>query len=319
MKKIISIAVAALTLCGVLAGCNNANTTADTTTTAAPVANNNSEATDATTTEATDAPVVTNDAKITVISREAGSGTRGAFVELFGVEQKDADGNKVDMTIDTANICENTGLVRTSVSGDINAIGYISLGSLDDSVKALQIEGVEATVENIKNGSYIASRPFNIATKEGLSELGQDFVNYILSTDGQAIVEEKGYIAIDGATAFTSTNPTGSIVVGGSSSVSPVMEKLIEGYKAINANADITLQQSDSSNGMQGVADGIFEIGMASRELKESELANGLTPTVIAIDGIAVIVNKDNALENLTKDQVMGIYTGTATKWSDIK
>ncbi|HAN22076.1 MAG: phosphate ABC transporter substrate-binding protein [Clostridiales bacterium GWF2_36_10] len=255
---------------------------------------------------------------ITVISREEGSGTRGAFIELFGIEEKDQSGKKVDKTISTADINNSTGIVLTSTSGNKNAIGYISLGSLNDTVKAVKIDGVEATVANVKNGTYKISRPFNIATKGDVSEVTQDFINFILSADGQAVVEEKGYIMVSTAAAYSGTKPSGKVVVAGSSSVSPVMEKLAEAYKKINTNATIEIQQSDSTTGMNSAKDGICDIGMASRELKDSETEAGLTATVIALDGIAVIVNKDNTVENLTVEQVKNIYTGSSTKWSDV-
>lgn len=251
---------------------------------------------------------------ISVISREDGSGTRGAFVELFGIEEKDSDGNKIDRTTVEATIVNSTEVVLSNVAGDPNAIGYVSLGSLNDDVKALQINGVDATVENIKNESYEISRPFNIATNGTPTEITQDFINFILSKEGQIVVEGKGYIqAVDAPTPFESTNPTGKIVVAGSSSVSPVMEKLIETYKEINANAEIELQTSDSTTGLQNVMDGTADIGMASRDLKDSEAS--LSATVIAIDGIAVIVNQANTIETLTAEEVKAIFTGETTTW----
>lgn len=256
---------------------------------------------------------------ITVVSREEGSGTRSAFIELFGVEQEDASGNKVDMTTVEANISNSTSVVMTTVGGNAYAIGYISLGSLNDTVKAVQIEGVDATVENIKNGSYAVSRPFNIATKEGLSEVAADFVAYIMSAEGQAIVAENGYITVaDDAAAYAGSAPAGNVVVAGSSSVTPVMEKLAEGYQAVNPNATIEVQQSDSSTGMNMAMEGTCDIGMASRALKDSELEAGLTPTVIAMDGIAVIVNNASPVSDLSVEQVRSIFTGEVTEWSEI-
>lgn len=251
---------------------------------------------------------------ISVVSREEGSGTRGAFIELFGVEEKGADGKKVDRTTTEATISNSTEVVLSNVAGDPNAIGYVSLGSLKDTVKALKINGVAATVENIKNGSYEISRPFNIATNGTPSEVTQDFIDYILSEEGQKVVEGKGYIqAVDAPKAYSGAKPAGKIRVEGSSSVTPVMEKLIEAYKAVNPNAEIELQPSDSSAGIQAAMDGTADIGMASRELKESE--SSLTATVIAIDGIAVIVNQKNTLTDLTKEEVKAIFTGERTTW----
>lgn len=253
--------------------------------------------------------------EITVISREDGSGTRGAFIELFGVEVKDDNGNKADKTTAEAIIANKTDVMLTSISGDVNAIGYVSLGSLNDSVKALKIDNVEATVKNIKDGSYKIARPFNIATKAEVSEVTQDFIDYILSSEGQTIVEENKYIKVDdSAKSYSGKKPSGKIVIVGSSSVTPVMEKLKEGYKVINPNAEIEVQQSDSSAGMQAAIKGTCDIGMASRELKESELKD-LKATAIALDGIAVIENKNNTTDSLTKEQVKLIFTGEVTTW----
>ncbi|NLC68377.1 MAG: phosphate ABC transporter substrate-binding protein [Clostridiaceae bacterium] len=255
---------------------------------------------------------------ITVISREDGSGTRSAFVELFDIEKKDESGAKVDLTVQTADITQSTGVMITSVSQNTSAIGYISLGSLNDSVKALRIDNTEPTVENVKNGSYKISRPFNIVTKSNLSEVANDFINFILSTDGQKVVEENGYISATDNETYTSARPSGKITIAGSSSVSPVMEKLKEAYVEVNPNAAIEINQSDSTTGINSVINDICEIGMASRELKDSEKKSGITATTIAIDGIVVIVNKENTIDNLKKEQIRKIYTGNATKWSDV-
>ena len=256
---------------------------------------------------------------ITVLSREDGSGTRGAFIELFGIEEKDADGNKVDNTITTAEITNSTSVMMTSVAGNKAAIGYTSLGALNDSVKTLKVDGAEATAENVKLGDYKVSRPFNIAVLDESNAVSSDFIAYILSEEGQTIVEDNGYISNGNTGAFTGGNVSGEITVGGSSSVTPLMEKLVEAYSALNTNAKIQVQQSDSSTGMSSTIDGTYDIGMASRELKESETDAGLVSTAIAIDGIAIIVNKDNALENITSEQVKGIYTGEITLWSEVK
>lgn len=259
-----------------------------------------------------------SDSMISVISREDGSGTRGAFIELFGVEEKNEAGEKVDHTTVDASVTNNTAVMMSTVAGNPYAIGYISLGSLNDTVKALKIDGAEATAENVKAGGYKVSRPFNIATKGEAGEAAQDFINYILSPDGQAVVEKNGYIAIDDTADFTSNGAEGKVVVAGSSSVTPVMEKLKEAYAGVNANVEIEIQQSDSTTGMTMTMDGVCDIGMASRELKDSELEAGLTPTVIALDGIAVIVNNENPLEELTSEQVKSIYTGETTVWGDV-
>ena len=257
------------------------------------------------------------DKSITVISREEGSGTRGAFVELTGVEQK-IDGKKVDMTTEDAQITNNTAVMMTTVAGDTYAIGYISLGSLNDSVKAVKVAGVEATAENVKSGAYKVARPFNIAWKEDtLSDAGKDFIAYILSSEGQAIVNANGYVGNSDAAAYEAAGVTGKVVVAGSSSVSPVMEKLAEAYMAANANVEIEIQTSDSTTGMTSAMEGSCEIGMASRELKEAEAA-AVKSTAIAMDGSAVIVNNDNPIEDLTIEQICAIYTGEATAWNEL-
>lgn len=254
---------------------------------------------------------------IDVISREDGSGTRGAFVELTGVEQK-IDGKKVDMTTEDAQITNNTAVMMTTVAGDTYAIGYISLGSLNDSVKAVKVAGVEATAENVKSGAYKVARPFNIAWKEdALSDAGKDFIDYILSSEGQAIVNANGYVGSDDAAAYEAAGVTGKVVVAGSSSVSPVMEKLAEAYMAANTGVEIEIQTSDSTTGMTSAMEGACEIGMASRELKEAEAAE-LESTAIAMDGIAVIVNNENPVENLSLEQIGAIYTGETTVWNEL-
>ena len=253
--------------------------------------------------------------EITVITREEGSGTRDAFVELTGVLVKEGDTKSDNTRVDAVTV-NGTEAVITNVNGNNAAIGYISLGSLNDTVKALKIEDVEPTAENVKNGTYKISRPFNIAYKGELSELAKDFVDFILSSEGQSVVTEEGYVAVSDKAEFSGTKPQGKITVAGSSSVAPVMEKLIEAYKTVNTGADIELQTSDSSAGMQAVLSGTCDIGMASRELKGTE--NELTPVTIAKDGIAVIVNASNTVESLTMEQVKTIYTNKATTWSDI-
>ena len=254
---------------------------------------------------------------ISIVSREYCSGTRGAFIELFGIEEKQGD-QKVDMTTEDAQITNNTSVMLTTVAKDDYAIGYVSLGSLDDSVKALKIDGAEATEENIKDGSYKVSRPFNIATKgDQTNEVAKDFIDYILSKDGQQVISDNGYISNDDAADYAGTAPSGKCVVGGSSSVSPVMEKLIEAYKKVNPNAEIELQTSDSTTGMTSTIEGSYDIGMASRELKDDEAAE-LEATVIATDGIAVIVNKANPADELSADQVKSIYVGDVTTWDEV-
>ena len=267
------------------------------------------------------APKFNSKKSISVLSREDGSGTRGAFIELFGVEQKNSSGKKVDYTTDEAAITNSTSVMLTSVAGDNYSIGYVSLGSLNDSVKALKIDGVQATIDNIKNGSYKISRPFNIAVKANMSAAAQDFVNFIMSDQGQKIVEKNKYISVDTNSAYSfksSGKASGKVVVAGSSSVSPVMEKLIEAYKSVNPNVKIELQTSDSTTGITNAASGTCDIGMASRSLKETEKSKGLKEITIAMDGIAVVVNKSNPLDNANKNTVRDIYTGKIQKWNEI-
>lgn len=256
--------------------------------------------------------------EINVLTREDGSGTRGAFIELFGIEEKDESGEKIDLTTDNAAVTNSTSVMMTTVAGDAYAVGYISLGSLNETVKAVRIDSVDATVENIKSGDYKIARPFNIATKGNLSGEAQDFIDFILSADGQAVIEENGYIAASEAEAYGGSMDAGEIVVAGSSSVTPVMEKLKEAYLSRNPGVSIEIQQSDSSTGISDTIDGTCDIGMASRDLKDSETEKRLTSTVIAMDGIAVIVNNGCPVEGLTSEQVKDIFTGGAVTWTDI-
>lgn len=253
---------------------------------------------------------------ISVVTREEGSGTRDAFTELTGVLVKDGD-NKTDNTTTSAVTINSTEAVITNVKDNEAAIGYISLGSLNDTVKALKIGGVEATADNVKSGDYAVSRPFNIAYKGELSDVAQDFVDYIMSSDGQKIVSDNGYVTVAENAAYSGKKPSGKISVAGSSSVSPVMEKLAEGYQKVNTNAKVEIQTSDSSAGMQSAMGGTCDIGMASRDLKDEE-KSALKVETIAKDGIAVIVNNANTCDDLTLDQVKSIYTGETTVWSDI-
>ncbi len=296
LKRVVSLITCGVLMCGLLAGCGSGTTD----------------------TQSSSDSEQTTDAQITVVSREDGSGTRGAFVELFGVEDEE-NGEKVDMTTEEANIANSTEIVMTTVSGNENAIGYCSLGSLNDSVKGISINGVEPTVDNINNGTYEISRPFNIATNGTPSDIAQDFINYILSEEGQTVIESNGYIKASENGAFESNGATGKIVVAGSSSVTPVMEKLAEAYKEVNTGAEIEIQESDSTTGMNAAAEKTCDIGMASRELKDSETEAGLTSTVIAKDGIVVIVNNNNSIDNMTKEQVNDVFRGTITNWGDIK
>ncbi|MCC8028938.1 MAG: substrate-binding domain-containing protein [Lachnospiraceae bacterium] len=302
-----------------LAGCgssSSSDTTDTTEDTAVSAADTDAEETEEAE-ESTGSSDFDTSSAISVLSREDGSGTRGAFIELFEIEQKNEDGEKEDMTTVDATITNNTEVMMSTVAGDTYAIGYCSLGSLNDTVKAVQIDGVDATTDNVSDGSYAVARPFNIVTQDDLSDVAQDFIDYILSADGQAVISENGYIEITEGEAFETNGASGSISVAGSSSVSPVMEKLKEAYEEINPNATIEIQTSDSTTGVTNAIEGTCDIGMASRDLKEEE--TGVTATTIAMDGIAVIVNNDNPIENLTPEMVQQIFMGEITTWDEVE
>lgn len=309
MKKLIAVTLAAVCVAASLAGCGSSSSSGSTD------SQGSGSTAASTTAENTDGM----SGAISVISREDGSGTRGAFIELTGVEEKNEAGEKVDNTVDTAEITNSTAVMMTTVAGNKSSIGYISLGSLDDSVKAVEVDSVAPSAEAVKDGSYKVARPFNIVTKDGLSETAQDFINFIMSDEGQAVVEENGYVSQGSTGAFDGGKVSGKITVAGSSSVTPVMEKLAEAYKAINSNVEIEVQQSDSTTGVTSAIEGICDIGMASRELKDEETSQGVTATVIAMDGIAIIVNKENPVSALTTQQVKDIYTGAVTDWSEVQ
>lgn len=313
MKKIISILTAAICLTTLFAGCSNTGNSSSKETTGSDTT------AAAETTKAESKSDFDKSEMINVVSREDGSGTRGAFIELVGVEQKDADGKKVDHTTEEAMITNSTSVMMTTVSGDDYAIGYISLGSLNDTVKAVKVDGAEATAENVKNGTYKVSRPFNIVTMGKESDIAKDFIAYILSADGQKVVEDNHYISTGNTGAYKSAGLKGKLTIAGSSSVTPVMEKLKEAYNKLNPDITIEIQQSDSTTGVSSAIEGVCDIGMASRELKDSETEKGAKATVIAKDGIAIIVNKNNPCNELTTEQIKNIYTGDTTDWSFLK
>ena len=321
MKRTSAIAaVTAAALALSLAACGSADSAAASSAPAeSTAASTEAASSEAPASEAAPAGDFDADQDITVISREDGSGTRGAFIELTGVEEKNADGKKVDNTTEAAAIQSSTNGVMTAVANDETAIGYISLGSLNDSVKAVKVGGIEASAETVKDGSYTLARPFNIVTNgEATDPVAVDFIAYCLSKDGQTLATEEGYVGNEGED-YTSAQPEGKITVGGSTSVSPLMEKLIEAYKTVNPIAELELLTSDSTTGVSGALDGSYTIGMASRELKDSETEGGAVSTVLAQDGIAVVVNPANSVEDLTVDQIKGIYTGELTVWSDLQ
>lgn len=329
MKKLISMLAVSAMLVGCLAGCGNSAASsaasapaAEATQAAAEAPAQETEAakTEAPAASAAEAPAAEAsgsglDTEITVVSREEGSGTRGAFVELMKIEDDDGD-----HTVDTAEISNSTSVVTQTVAGNKSAIGYISLGSLNDTVKAVKVDDVEPTVENIKAGSYAVSRPFEICYKEeNLTDLGKDFISFIMSAEGQKIVDDEGYIAMDEkAESYTGSGMSGNLSLNGSTSVSPLMEKLAEAYRAINPDVNIDIQQTGSGAGITATADGTCEIGMSSRALKDEELAQGITEEQIALDGIAVIVNKENGIESLTSEQIRQIFVGDITNWAEL-
>lgn len=305
MRKLAVLALSAALVMGTMTGCGSTNSNAK---------NSDNAGTNKSASSETGFDTSKD---ISVVSREDGSGTRGAFIELTGVEEKDADGNKVDNTTLDASITNSTEVMMTTVSGNDYAIGYASLGSLNDTVKAVKVGGVEATADNINAGTYTLARPFNIVTGDSVSEVAQDFINYIMSEDGQKIISDNGYIEVENTGSFTSSKVKGSIVVAGSSSVTPVMEKLKEAYAKVNSNASIEIQESDSTTGVNSAIEGTCDIGMASRDLKDEE--KGVKATAIAKDGIAVIVNNNNTIDDLTVDQIKDIFTGAVTTWADVK
>lgn len=305
MRKLAVLALSAALVMGTMTGCGSTNSDAK---------NSDNAGTNKSASSETGFDTSKD---ISVVSREDGSGTRGAFIELTGVEEKDADGNKVDNTTLDASITNSTEVMMTTVSGNDYAIGYASLGSLNDTVKAVKVGGVEATADNINAGTYTLARPFNIVTGDSVSEVAQDFINYIMSEDGQKIISDNGYIEVENTGSFTSSKVKGSIVVAGSSSVTPVMEKLKEAYAKVNSNASIEIQESDSTTGVNSAIEGTCDIGMASRDLKDEE--KGVKATAIAKDGIAVIVNNNNTIDDLTVDQIKDIFTGAVTIWADVK
>ena len=323
MKKVLAVvlalgmAAASMTACG--SGSSAGKETAAASAAETTAAGSSEAAAAAETETGKEAAAAKAEGPITVVSREDGSGTRGAFIELFGIEQKNDAGEKVDYTTEDAEITNSTSVMMTTIAGNTEAIGYISLGSLNDTVKAVKIDGAEASVDDIKNGSYKIARPFNIVIKDGLSDAAQDFINYIMSDEGQKVVEDNGYISQGSNGAYTAAGLEGKIVVAGSSSVTPVMEKLKEAYIVLNPNVNIEVQQNDSTTGVTSAIEGVCDIGMASRDLKDSETEKGVSSTVIAMDGIAVIVNNDSPVDELSSENVKAIFTGEVTDWEDVQ
>lgn len=261
------------------------------------------------------------DSEIVVVSREEGSGTRAAFVEITGVEAKNDKGEKVDNTTLDAEIQNATSQVLVSVAGNEVAIGYVSLAALNETVKALKVDGFEANSENIIAGDYPVARPFNLVTKAGveLSEAAADFLAFIMSKEGQAVINENDAIAVVAdAPAFEAKDIEGKVVVGGSTSVEPIMGKLAEAYNALNPKVEIEIQGGGSSTGVNQALEGTFDIGMASRKLKDSEVEKGAENIVIAMDGIAVIVNPENTCEDVSLEQLRQIFTGEVKTWAEL-
>ena len=312
MKKILCILGTCLLVSG-LTACSSTNaTTNDVTTTAGESSTTTGEV------PKSDTSSGSASGPITVVSREDGSGTRGAFIELFGIEESNESGEKMDLTTQEAEITNSTAVMMTTIAQNENSIGYISLGSMNDQVKAVKIDGIEASIDTVKDKSYPISRPFQIVTKDGVSDLAKDFISFITSEEGQKVVEENGYVSEGNTGSYVKSNLSGKIVVAGSSSVTPVMEKLKESYLVWNPDVTIEVQQSDSTTGAISAIEGVCDIGMISRDIKDSERESGLTETVIALDGIAVIVSLDSPIDQLTKEQVKSIYTGDVINWDDI-
>ncbi len=309
MKKIVALMAASAMCLGLFAACSGGSTSSES------AAASEGTASETAVQESESAANSAMSGTINVISREEGSGTRGAFVELMGV----VDADDKDVTVDTAEITSSTSVMMTTVAGNPQAIGYSSLGSLNDQVKAIQVDGVDATVENVKAGTYSVSRPFNLLTKDGLSDAAQDFVNFILSKEGQAVIADNEYITVDdNAASYTASGVSGEITMEGSTSVAPVMEKLQEAYKALNPDVTFNMQQNGSGAGIETATAGTVDIGMSSRDLKDEEKVDGLTCTKIALDGIAVIVNNENPTTNLTTEQIGKIFKGEVTDWSEL-
>lgn len=289
-------------------------------------------------------PVLAQEGYIGVVSREDGSGTRGAFVEIVGVVDEDDN----DMTTLDAVIQNSTNGVMQTVAGDVQAIGYISLGSLGDAVKGLAVDGVEVTSENVTNGSYPIARPFNVAWSKDteLSDVATDFLDFVYSAQGQTIVEEEGYVQVtrsageeaeevtqEETTEAESTEESseetvelpsyeaagleGTIEVVGSTSVSPIMEKLAEAYSELNEGVTINITSNGSSAGMEAAMNGTAELGMASRDLTDDE-KGALNYDAVAIDGIAVIVHTENPLSDISLEHVKQIFLGEVTEWEEI-
>ena len=309
MKKIVALMAASAMCLGLFAACSGGSTSSES------AAASEGTASETAVQESESAANSAMSGTINVISREEGSGTRGAFVELMGV----VDADDKDITVDTAEITSSTSVMMTTVAGNPQAIGYSSLGSLNDQVKAIQVDGVDATVENVKAGTYSVSRPFNLLTKDGLSDAAQDFVNFILSKEGQAVIADNDYITVDdNAASYTASGVSGEITMEGSTSVAPGMEKLQEAYKALNPDVTFNMQQNGSGAGIETATAGTVDIGMSSRDLKDEEKVDGLTCTKIALDGIAVIVNNENPTTNLTTEQIGKIFKGEVTDWSEL-
>lgn len=318
--KKITLSAAALLMVAALAGCSgNTSSTSSSAADNSSAAGADSSAADSSAADGTTASKLDTD--ITVVSREDGSGTRGAFVELMGIEQKNEAGEKEDMTRGDAEISNSTNGVMMSVAGNVDAIGYISLGSLNDTVKALDVNGVECSVDDIKSGDYVVARPFNVCYRQAKLDgnaAAKDLISFIESDDGQKIIADNGYISIESKGAYTPSGVSGAISLNGSTSVGPIMEKLCEAYKNLNPDVSIDIQQTGSGAGITSATEGTCDIGMSSRELKQEELDAGLTEMKIADDGIAVIVNLGNPIENITSDEIMKIYTGEINNWSEL-
>lgn len=253
---------------------------------------------------------------IHVITREDGSGTRTAFTEIAGV----VDENDDDIITPTATVQNGTNAVMQGVAGDVYSIGYISLGSLNDSVKAVSVNGVAAEADLVASGEYEVARNFNVTYGGELSEVAQDFWDFMFSAQGQELAVDEGYVAADAsAPEYEAKGLSGDITIVGSTSVEPVIEAMSEAYRELNPDVSIDITAPGSGAGVTAAIDGTADIGMASRELSDEEQDQVTETAAIAVDGIAVIVHNDNPLEDLSLEDIAGIYLGDLTSWNGVQ
>ena len=313
MKKATAIILACLMALTVLAACGGSETTA-------PTPHEPVQAADTKPDDPTPAadpappppPAAEFDADrvIAVFTREDGSGTRSAFIEITGVGD--------DMYVEAV-VQNETAQILTSVETNEAGIGYVSVGSLSDSVKALEIDGVLPSNDTIMDGTYTLQRPFLVVVTDEKKDdpLVQDFIDFMLSAQGQEISASRWTMVLSNAHTYESSGLTGLLTVGGSTSVEPLMQRLREAYIALNPGVEIEVSGGGSGTGINQATEGILDIGMSSRELRDAEKEE-LTDIAIALDGVAVIVNKANPINELSIEQVKEIFTGEKTRWNQI-